>query len=245
MHRFFIDPNQIQARQVILTGEQARQICVVLRMGSGDRVLVLDNLGQQYEVEIVTAVSHQVTAKIIHQAPATGEPSVRLTLYQSLLKRQKFEWVLQKCTEVGVTQIVPIVTRRSLARNSVLKDNKLVRWQKIITEAAEQAGRGRIPNLEPAMTFQKALADSCSHDFALLAWENEALPLRQAIQASSGPSPTSVGLFIGPEGGFDPSEIAQAESKSVATFSLGSRILRTETAAIVASALILHELELE
>ncbi|HFE67060.1 MAG TPA: 16S rRNA (uracil(1498)-N(3))-methyltransferase [Chloroflexi bacterium] len=240
MHRFFVLPEQIGEEQVVLRGEQARQICRVLRMGVGDEIVALDSLGWEYGVRLTAVSPQQVTGDILEKREVFGEPACHITLYQSLMKRDKFEWVLQKGTEVGVSRFAPLVTQRSLARNVDIKPKKLARWQKIITEAAEQARRGRIPELLPPMRWPEALA-GLEADAALIPWEEARGPgLRQAL---AGIRPSSVALFIGPEGGFAREEVDTAVARNVQPVTLGPRILRAETAAIVAAALILHEVE--
>ncbi|NJN53352.1 MAG: 16S rRNA (uracil(1498)-N(3))-methyltransferase [Anaerolineae bacterium] len=145
MHHFFIPPKNITERQVILTGEQARQVAQVLRMRVGEQVMVLDNTGWQYEVRLTAVSREQVNADIIEKRLAEGEPAMHITLYMALLKREKFEWVLQKGTEVGVSRFVPVITQRTLAQDTEIKAGKQERWQKILIEAAEQSRRGRIP----------------------------------------------------------------------------------------------------
>lgn len=234
-------PEQIHNGRVRLTGDQARQIVRVLRLAAGDRIVVLDGRGSEYEAAIEQAASDSVSATILSQRPCPGEPVLPLTLYQALLKRDKFEWVLQKATEVGVTRIVPVVTRRSLVQDTRLKDSKAGRWEKILTEAAEQSRRGRVPELAAPMPWPQALADAARADLALVAWEEGARPLRDALTATAVPV-QSLSLLIGPEGGLTADEIAQATRSGVQPVSLGPRILRTETAAVVAAALILYEL---
>ncbi len=238
MHRFFVLPEQIGEEQVLLRGEQAWQICRVLRLGAGDEIVILDNLGWAYGVRLTAVSPQQVRGDILAKREAAGEPACRITLYQSLMKRDKFEWVLQKGTEVGVSRFVPLVTQRTLARNVGIKPQKMARWQKIITEAAEQARRGRIPELLPPLRWAEALA-GLEADVALIPWEGAREPgLRQAL---AGKRPSSIALFIGPEGGFAREEVAAAVTRNIQPVTLGPRILRAETAAIVAAALILHE----
>ena len=241
MHRFFVLPEQIRDGRVRLTGEQARQIVRVLRLGVGDRIVVLDGRGSETEAEIVQATPAAVEAAVVDQRPCTTEPTVQLTLYQALLKRDKFEWVLQKGTEVGVARIVPVVTQRSLVQDTRLKENKLNRWQKILTEAAEQSHRGRVPELAAPLTWTQAIDDAARADLALVAWAKASRPLRDIL--TDAQSIRSLALFIGPEGGFTAAEVKQAAGAGIQSFSLGPRILRTETAAVVASALALYELE--
>jgi 16S rRNA (uracil1498-N3)-methyltransferase len=240
MHRFFVAPEQIEGERVVLRGEQAQQMVQVLRMQVGDEVVVLDGLGWAYGVRLTAVARSEVTAVVLTKEVAGGEPPIELTLYMALLKRDKFEWVLQKGTEVGVTRFVPLVTQRSLVQDMAMKANKRDRWQKIITEAAEQARRGRVPTLDEPMTLAAALA-GCVTECALIPWEEEtAVSLRNALQHIK---PNSVALFIGPEGGWAAAEIEQAQGAGVQSVTLGQRILRTETAAIVAAALTLFALE--
>jgi len=241
-HRFFVSPEQIGEEQVVLRGEQARQICYVLRMGAGDEIVALDNLGWEYGVRLTAVSAQQVSGDILEKRETASEPAGHITLYQSLMKRDKFEWVLQKGTEVGVSRFVPLVTQRSLVQDIDIKPSKMARWQKIITEAAEQARRGRIPELMLPMRWSEALA-GLDADVALIPWEEVREPdLRQVL---AGVRPSRLALFVGPEGGFAQEEVAAAVAHNVQPITLGPRILRAETAAIVTAALILYEVEEE
>jgi 16S rRNA (uracil1498-N3)-methyltransferase len=243
MHRFFVSKECLQAKQVILTGRQAHQIRNVLRMKSGDHVIVLDNTGCEYTA-ILTKIGRQnVVGEVISKQQAQAEPHTRITLYQSLLTREKFEWMLQKCTEVGVTSFVPVVTERSIVRRpDAITSRKLSRWREIITEAAEQSGRGRIPQLDAAVNFADAVSRIGDFNRCLIGLPGAAGSSVREILRNGNAKPVTVALFIGPEGGFTDEEIADACSKGATAFSLGKRILRTETAAVVASAVILYEL---
>lgn len=242
MHRFFVSGDIIKAGRVTLTGDQAHQIRNVLRMAAGDWIVVLDNEGWEYEVVLQEVGGKEIRGQVRQRRAAGGEPRTQITLYQSLLQRDKFEWVLQKCTEVGVTRFVPLVTRRSLVRDTAVKASKLARWRRILTEAAEQSRRGRIPELMPALKMPQALAGLDAFDCVLLAWAGgEGQGIGPTLAQNVSP-PTSVALFIGPEGGFVEEEVADGRQHGAIPISLGRRILRTETAAVVATSLILHEL---
>jgi len=245
-HRFFVFQNQIQSESVILTGDQARQISTVLRLRKGDSIHILDNKGWEYETELLAVNAEQVTGYIVQRRIAGGEPTTRLTLYQSLLKRDRFEWVLQKGTEIGITSFVPMITERTVLRQKTVKQNKLVRWQRIIFEAAEQSGRGRIPNLSQPIEYAEALSKAQTSHLAFVPWENESnRAIKTTITLNNQydlPPFPSVSLFIGPEGGFTDSEVKDAQSANIIPVTLGPRILRAETAAIVATTLILHEM---
>ncbi len=240
MHRFFVPPEQLTGRHVHFDADQAHQMRRVLRLRPGDRVLVLDGRQWQYEVTLEEISHTRAVGRLGEPAAAAGEPAARLTLYQSLLRREKFEWVLQKGTELGVAAFVPVITRRSLVRDAEdVTPEKLGRWRRIIKEAAEQAGRGRLPDLSPPVPLAAAL-ESAGRP-ALIAWEGEGeVNLRAALDAPEGGA--EVALFVGPEGGYEPEEIAAARRAGVAPFTLGGRVLRTETAAVVGAALLLYEL---
>jgi len=149
MNRFFVSKSDLHGEQVVLGRRQAHQIRNVLRMKTGDPLIVLDNAGFEYEAALTELRKDTAVAQIIEKRPAPAEPSVRLTLYQSLLARDKFELLLQKCTEIGVARFVPVITERSIVRNTdTVTPKKLARWRRILTEAAEQSHRGRIPELD-------------------------------------------------------------------------------------------------
>jgi len=243
MNRFFVSTSDFHDEQMVLGRRQAHQIRNVLRMNKGDRIIALDNTGYEYEVVLTEIKKDRVLGQIEQKRPAAGEPQVRLTLYQSLLSRDKFELVLQKCTEVGVSRFVPVITQRSLVRGAdTVTPNKLARWQRIIIEAAEQSHRGRIPELNQPVQFEQALASLGAFDCCLIASPAEQkISLRAALQRSNRNKPQTIALFVGPEGGFTEQEVTLAADAGAVAFSLGPRILRTETASIVAAALILYE----
>ncbi|MCL4803925.1 MAG: 16S rRNA (uracil(1498)-N(3))-methyltransferase [Anaerolineae bacterium] len=240
MHRFFVEPAGITHRAVHFDGDQAHQMRRVLRLRRGDRVLVLDGRGRQTEVILDEVANARVTGQVGEWVAATGEPRARLTLFQSLLRREKFEWVLQKGTELGVAHFVPVITRRSLVRD--LEDvtpEKLGRWRRIVKEAAEQCGRGLLPELAPPLAFPDALREAVDADVALIAWEG---PVTRTIADALRPDAASVALFIGPEGGYDAEEVDEAIAAGCVAVTLGGRTLRTETAAVVGATLVLHAL---
>jgi 16S rRNA (uracil1498-N3)-methyltransferase len=240
MHRFFVPPNCLQHDQISLPDEQAYQVRTVLRMKPGQQIIVLDNAGWEYAITLTKVSSQAVMGNVIDKRPSANEPATQITLYQSLTKRDKFEWILQKGTELGIRRFVPLVSQRSLVTNTGIKPNKLARWRKIITEAAEQSRRGRIPELQPPLKLDEAWTHVSQYDLALMPWaQAEEGRLRQALE---GETAVSVALFIGPEGGFTAEEVENGRQHNVKPITLGRRILRTETAAIVATALVLHEL---
>jgi 16S rRNA (uracil1498-N3)-methyltransferase len=241
MNRFFVSEGSIKAGKVELAGQQAHQIRSVLRMSRGDCIVVLDNQGCEYEVVLEKVTGKEVTGRVTEKRPACGEPGVRITLYQSLLAREKFEWVLAKCTEVGVARFVPMVTQRSLIRRAdAVSAAKLDRWRRIITEAAEQSRRGRIPELAAPVRFEDAVSGLSGFERCLVAWPQARSPHLRELLGSGRPA--TIAVFIGPEGGFTDRELQLVQAGGAVPISLGPRILRTETAAMVAAALVLYEL---
>jgi 16S rRNA (uracil1498-N3)-methyltransferase len=247
MHRFFIPPENIQNSQVVFPEMTARQIRNVLRLKPGGQVLVLDNLGSQFSIQLERVDPDGVTGRVLEKSPAGGEPAIRLRLFFSLTQREKVEWILQKCTEIGVTAFFPFISTYSLSREKGMDASRVRRWEKIIQEAAEQCDRARIPVLREVITIQEAIKKiSSKRDFNLTAWEGEKdLQLRDLMRTllPKVELGKKVNLFIGPEGGFAEGEVALMRKAGCTTFSLGSRIYRMETAAMAASLLILYELE--
>jgi len=238
MHRFFV--TTIDSDRVAFSDEQAHQMRQVLRMGVGDRVMVLaDGAGYEYEAELVQVDRKGVTAVVHHKRPITTEPTAQLTLYQSLLKRDNFEWVLQKGTEIGVSRFVPLLSERTVAR----PPKKLARWQRIVTEAAEQSGRGCIPKISPAIKLTDVLANWQSDQPGLMPWVAADSVVIGSVLANMPTSISSVAVFIGPEGGWTDDEVANGRSVGLIPLTLGKRILRAETAAIVAATLVMQQLD--
>ena len=241
-NRFFISPSDIKDERVRLSPEQSHQVQHVLRLQSGDMIVVLDDSGTEYSVTLTKVDKRETVGQVTSTQQARGEPTAQVTLFQSMLMREKFEWVLQKGTEIGMARFVPVLTARSLVRVKDVEDKKLDRWRRIVTEAAEQSHRGRVPRIDQIATFAEALSEMAGFDRCLIAtpWHAGA-GLRQTLRDLGGKA-GSVALMVGPEGGFTEEEVDAARQKGAVPISLGPRILRTETCAIVASALALHEL---
>jgi 16S rRNA (uracil1498-N3)-methyltransferase len=241
-NRFFILASDIEGDQVRLSPEQSHQIQNVLRLRPGDDIIVLDETGIEYGVRLTTVQKHEVVGLVTSRQQARGEPTAKLVLFQSMLMREKFEWVLQKGTEVGVARFAPVQTERTIVRSKLIEDTKLDRWRKIVIEAAEQSHRGRVPALDQIVMFGEALSEVTDFDRCLIAtpWHTGS-GLRESLAGLSGKA-ASVALIVGPEGGFTDEEVDTACQNGAIPINLGPRILRTETCAIVASALVLHEL---
>jgi len=245
-HRFFVPPDWINERQVKLIEGTAHQIRHVLRMRAGDRLIVLDNSGWEREIELTRVAQNVVMGHVVEERLATSEPRTKISLYQGVLKAQKFEWVLQKGTELGLIEFVPTVCERSVVGDLEDVDRKLGRWARIIREAAEQSGRGRLPVLRPALLFAQACQRAKrAGGLSLVPWEGEkATSLRSVLTAGEDGEdrPFSISIFIGPEGGLTQDEIEAARRYGLQSVSLGPRILRAETAGVAAASAILYEL---
>lgn len=245
MPKYFTSKENITDDTVYLSEETSLHLSRVLRCKAGDRITVGDGTDTDYECEITDITKTRVAAKILDKHLNLNEPSVKITLYQGLPKGDKMELIIQKCVEIGVDRIVPVKTARSVVNLDKKADKKLERWNKIALSAAEQCGRGKIPEVAPIMTFKQAAEDSKNCDGRLIPYENEQENTLKTFVAdfSKQENKKSIAVFIGPEGGFDPAETELAKSCGIMPVTLGKRILRTETAGLAASVILLYELE--
>jgi len=241
MHRFFVSPDVLQADPVILDGDLAHQMSRVLRMQPGEHVILLDDSGWAYETEIQRISGSNVVARVLAKEWPQTETALRVTLFQAMTREKRMDWVLQKGTEIGVSTFVPMTTSRTMVSEPErVSQRRHQRWIRIVTEAAEQSGRTRIPSLQTLTSFGQACTQAAESDLGLLACLDEhTIPLRHAIEQAL-PNFAGVSLFIGPEGGFSPEEIALARGAGLQTVSLGPRTLRTETAGVAAVSAILY-----
>jgi 16S rRNA (uracil1498-N3)-methyltransferase len=234
-HHFFLTKTTLVLHEQIDLAEIHHQLQVVLRLTAGEQIVLLDNQGRAFLTEIIAVTRKRAVGHLLAELPAPAAPAVEITLYQCTLKADKFEWVLQKGTELGVSRFVPVISQRSIVRpaDAVLK--KYERWQAILREAAEQCGGGHIPRLAPPLDWPVALDHA--QGLRLLAWEESAtsaFPVKQAVlsYANSDQSAKQVSLLVGPEGGIAEEEARAAQAAGWETISLGPRILRAETAAL-------------
>ena len=256
-HRFFVPASWIHQDQVNIEGSVVHQIRDVLRMSNGDAVVVLDDSGWEYEVRLTAVEYDSVTGAIQSKVLSRTEPRTKIALYQSLLKGDKFEWVLQKGTELGIVEFNPMVSDRCVVGSvDDVSKAKVERWQRIVLEAAEQSERARLPRVQPPVLFAQACERARRADLALLFWEEEnkrtlhsmlATPSDTTISAHGKTEtlrrPFSISIFVGPEGGFAGREADLARRYGIAPVSLGPRILRADTAALAAATAILYQFE--
>lgn len=254
-YRFFVASELLASDAVQLTDpDLVHQISRVLRMRPGDALVLLDGQGNACTATLTTIGKREIHATIAKRQLATGEPDTAITLYAPLIRGERFEWLLQKATEIGVQQIVPVQWQRS-QRDEPPSERKYERWQRIIREAAEQACRGILPRLHHATTAPDAFASRPTNSAALLLWEGASHPapphpepvptasLRHVLRHLPPAAGSALAVFSGPEGGIASEELTDAIERGIIPVSLGTRILRAETAPLVAIAAILYELE--
>lgn len=242
MNRFFIKKEDICGNSAMLYGEDVKHISSVLRLKANDEVMLCDGLGCDYRAKISAISKESVAFEIISTAPALTEPRCALTLFQGLPKAGKLETIIQKCVELGISEIVPVAMERSVVRLSKGDfEKKLNRYRRVATEAAKQSRRGIIPHIGSLVTPQEI--DACRFDALLLAYELESgESIKAALNKLSG-SAKRIGVIVGPEGGISDYEAALFAQKGALAFSLGHRILRTETAGPAITAIIMYHME--
>jgi 16S rRNA (uracil1498-N3)-methyltransferase len=253
MHRFFIEPSLLQASPIILSEMLAHQVRDVLRLQVGEQLILLDNSGDEIIAAVASSARSSVIVRVLERRPGKAEPRIHVTLYQGMLKSARFEWILEKGVELGVTTFAPILCRRSTAGLEEAGAAKIQRWRRIIQEAAEQCGRARLPALSPIRTLPDALnnipsggqGQAAAPTLSIIPWEEEHTRTLhdEAAESVAAQLIAPVHIFIGPEGGFAPEEIELARQHGVQPITLGPRILRAETAALVAVANVLYEFE--
>jgi 16S rRNA (uracil1498-N3)-methyltransferase len=239
LQRFFLDTTWAGVGSVVDLTPLHHQLGRVLRAQPGTQLVLLDGRGHACLAEVVQIDRRSAAGQVMALLSAPPEPRVPVTLYQCALKADKLEWVWQKGTELGVTHFAPVVSRRTVVRPVAALASKHDRWSAIVREAAEQAQRGAVPALLPAMTFDDAIRTA--QGTRLMPWEGAGqLSGIGAALAQTQPPPTAVSLLIGPEGGLDTDEVDAAAAAGWQVVTLGRRILRAETAALAAVTLVMQ-----
>lgn len=244
MHRFFAEPGQIGEKEIVITGADVNHIRNVLRMRADEEVLIADGQGAEYRCKLTDLGENEVRAQILWKLDGNAELASAVTLFQGLPKSDKMDLIVQKCVELGVDRIVPVSTKRAVVKLDAKKEQtRLKRWNTISESAAKQSGRGVIPEVSGVMTFGKALEEAKKLDVLLIPYERaENMAETRRVMGSIQPG-QSVGIFIGPEGGFEESEVEEAVAAGAQAITLGKRILRTETAGLAVMAMLGYLLE--
>lgn len=238
MPRFFISPQDIAGGAITLSGEDAKHIIYSLRAKPGEKFTLCDGLGKDYLCVFDSADRDTAFFKILETFPCGTEPDIDVSLYMALVKSDKFEFIVQKCTELGIKRIIPVLTERCISRPDEKSDmKKLERRQKIAREAAMQSGRGIIPEICRTRSFDEALSDMKKDRLCFMCYENQCTS--SVKELFCGGVPESVSFMVGPEGGFSENEVCRASAAGITPVTLGPRILRAETAPLcVLSALM-------
>ena len=246
MQRFFVEPHQIdeEAHQIHITGSDVNHISNVLRMKTGEELWISDGSKYEYRCTIESFEPDEVMLHIVYSQEPEYELPCRIYLFQGLPKADKMELIIQKAVELGAYEIIPVETKRCVVKLDGRKSaKKTARWQQIAESAAKQSKRMLIPNVHEVLTFREALKYAESMDVRLVPYEL-ARGMQETKEILAGIEPgQSVGIFIGPEGGFEEKEIEAAIEGGAKPITLGRRILRTETAGLAILSVLMFQLE--
>lgn len=241
MKRFFIKNEDMEGSHAYISGKDAHHILNVLRLSRGEKIII-SNGTNEFLTVIEELSSNKIKLKILENINTNSESSINITLFQGLPKADKMELIIQKCTELGVKAFIPVSTKYSVVNiDERNREKKIYRWQKISHEASKQSGRVIVPDVYMPVTFKEALERIKEYDLCLILYEKEKnTGIKDILMGLDDVK--NIAIFIGPEGGFSEEEIRLALEYGAKSVTLGPRILRTETAGIVASSIIMYEL---
>lgn len=244
MQRFFVTPSQVKGDRIYIEGSDVNHMKNVLRMRPGEELMVSDGNNLQYLCRVAEYTDGLAVLSVERQEIVDTELPSRIYLFQGLPKQDKMELIVQKAVELGACGIIPVETRRSVVRlDEKKKSKKVQRWQQIAESAAKQAGRGYIPKVEPVLSYEEALKRAEELDVRLIPYElAEGMEGTRRMVESIRPG-QSVGILIGPEGGFEKNEVEAAKEAGFFPVTLGKRILRTETAGLAVLSVLMYHLE--
>src|SRR4030043_45161 len=240
MPRFYVPQPQIKNEMLRIEGDEVRHIRRVLRLKAGDEIIVFDGSGKEYEGTIVEERPFSVVIRIQNIFSSKRESHLEITLAQSLLKGEKMDYLIQKGTELGVKEIIPFFSSRSvpiLEKSRRLK--RRYRWERIAIEASKQCGRGVIPKIEPLQDYSEMLQNIPPDFLRLILWEKEGARLKEVLAGLK--EKVKILFIVGPEGGLSQEEVVHAKEKSFIPITLGKRILRSETASLCLLSILQYE----
>lgn len=245
MHCFYCETNQVSESRITITGSDVNHIKNVLRMERGDELMVCDGAGMQYTCTIADFPAGEVVLSVQKAEKASTELPVRVKLYQGLPKKDKMELIIQKAVELGAAEIIPVMTKRCIVKleDEKKEAKKLERWQAIAESAAKQSGRGIIPTVGHVISYREAVKKAATEGMALIPYEMAEGMKALKEAAMNAKNQQVVSVFIGPEGGFEETEVDFAKENGVIPVSLGRRILRTETAGLTTLSILMYEIE--
>ncbi|MBR3769657.1 MAG: 16S rRNA (uracil(1498)-N(3))-methyltransferase [Lachnospiraceae bacterium] len=243
MYQFFVEDAQISATDVVIEGSDVNHIKNVLRMKCGEKIRISSNSGRNYYCTVSEITGDLVRAEILEELEDNTELPNKIYLFQGLPKSDKMELIIQKAVELGVHEIIPVAMKNCVAKLEDKKAaSKIARWQEIAKSAAKQSKRSLIPAVQMPLSYKLAVQQAKELDVVLVPYENErGMKATREVLAAIQPG-QSIGIFIGPEGGFDGSEI-ELVKEDAHVISLGNRILRTETAGLATLAMLIYQLE--
>lgn len=245
MSTFYIKDNQINLDKVQIIGDDVKHIKNVLRHKIGDSINICNENGKKYVAKIISYKENVIDLVIEEELNVATESSTNITLFQGLPKFDKMESIIQKCTELGVNEIVPIITERVIVKlDEKSKEKRLERWNKIAKEASKQSGRQRVPKVENVIHIKNIIEKILKCDIVLLPYEMEQVITIKDVLTKLDKKVKNIGIIIGPEGGFSENDLRILEHEKVKKVTLGPRILRTETAGIAVLAIIMYELDM-
>lgn len=243
MHKFFILKENIHGDNCIIEGEDVKHIYKVLRLESGDKININDGEGTEYLGEVQDVNKKEVKVKLLEKVELNNESNLKVHLYQGMPKSAKMDLIVQKCTELGISKITPIFTERVVVRSELSEFKKVDRWNRIALEACKQSKRSLIPIINTPIEFEELLQDLKEYDLIIVPYENaQGQGIRYVVNEVRNKEIKDVAIIVGPEGGFEESEIQSFKDLGAYIVTLGPRILRTETAGFTALSLLMYEL---
>jgi 16S rRNA (uracil1498-N3)-methyltransferase len=238
--RFYVPQPQILNGVLKVEGSEVKHIRKVLRLKAGDEIIVFDGLGKEYEGKIVEGEPSSVVIKVQNIFSSRKESPLEISLAQCLLKGEKMDYLIQKATELGVKEIIPFLSSRSVPLIDKLASLKRHhRWERIAIEASKQCGRGVVPKIELLQDYYEMLQTAPSNSLRLILWEREEVKLKEILERSK--EKTRVFFIVGPEGGFSQEEIGEAKRAGFIAITLGGRILRAETASLCLLSIVQYD----
>ena len=245
MYRVYVSADQLAEKEVFISGGDVNHIKNVLRLEVGDWIVACDGNGTDYVSRIQSICSDEVVASIEKVQPTGTELPVRITLFQGMPKKDKLELIIQKAVELGACEIVPVMTKRTVVKLSEEKkiNKRLERWQSIAYAAAKQCDRGIIPTVHKPVSYEEALAMADQLDYNVIPYELQTGMEEARKIVDQACKQRSLGIFIGPEGGFEPEEVERAMTRNIHPMTLGKRILRTETAGMALLSILMFQMQ--
>ena len=245
MYKFFVDQSQINNNKIEIIGEDVNHIKNVLRLKNEDTIIVCNKASFKSFLCVIKQIQKElIMCKIQEELKISNEPNTYIHIFQGLPKANKFEWIIEKCTEIGVKEISPIIMQRTIIKlNEKDEIKKLERWKKIAEVSSKQSKRDYILRINPIINFEDIFKKLINYDIVMVAYENEKENSLKKILKTLSAKNNKIAVIVGPEGGIDENEIVLLKKNNVIPITLGNRILRTETAPMVIASNILYELE--